>query len=129
MILLFKHFKYSIIWIFLIVLLSLIPSPNFNNSSFLIFPHFDKIIHVSLYFILTVTLLAGLNKYKHQYSRILIYTISLVITIILGGFLELVQGYMEPITGRGFDVFDFFSNIAGSLLAIFLFIIYQFSVR
>ena len=127
--LLFKHFKYSIIWILLIVFLSLFPSTSFDNSSFLIFPHFDKIIHVFLYFILTITILSGLYKYKNQYSKILIYTISLLITIILGGFMELVQGYMGPIIGRGLDIFDFFSNIAGSRLAIFSFIIYQFSVR
>lgn len=110
----FRHNLLAIIWSIIIIILCSIPGQEFPDASFIDIPHFDKIVHFGLYFILSILSIKGLNKQsqinfvkQYPYSFIVIYA------IILGISLELLQHYYIPF--RSGDYLDMLANFTGTL--------------
>lgn len=119
MIVFFKHLQFSILLLFVILILTLIPSSEVPNSSGL---ELDKVIHFILFLSFSFSLVIGLlkqyyikimNRYALQFSVI----ISLFFSILT----EVLQYFMH--VGRIFDWSDIFANICGVLVAIITFLL------
>lgn len=99
------------IYMGLIATLSLLPLRDLPDVP--MFPGEDKLIHMSMYFVMALVLLWGF-KYK-TFNRWYIYGF-----IVLWGFtMELVQLLMHA--GRHFSMFDMLANIIGATLGVILF--------
>lgn len=113
-----KHL-FPFIWFSFIVYASLTPSqdlPKFN-----LFPHFDKIVHFVIYFVLSILLVPFLLK-KDNYLKY--YLISGITSILTGILFELLQFYIGQ--GRSASPYDAIANTIGAIIGIFF---YQFFIR
>ncbi|TAH02030.1 MAG: VanZ family protein [Sphingobacteriales bacterium] len=92
------------------------------SKSFLFFEGFDKIVHLGLFFVLTVLIFNGLirqsTNYLFKFSTII--TIGLV-TSLYGGLIELIQ--WQYFTYRSGDWWDLFADTIGIAMAIFAFLL------
>ena len=73
-----------------------------------IFPHLDKIVHFSIFFLMTTFLVFGRLKKKF----------ALIFCILYALFTEIVQTFLNYRNG---SIYDFVSDILGITFAIFLF--------
>jgi len=80
------------------------------------FPHADKCIHIAMYF--GFALLLSLSSFVQKETKKI--RIELVISVLLGGLIEVAQGLLT--NNRSADIFDFLANATGaacSLLMLF----------
>lgn len=101
------------LWILLILYLSTHP---LDNAPDIDVPGFDKLVHMTMYFVLTVFLYSFTQRQKRRAltpGRSWIYAI--VLSVGYGGMLELVQEFLTKY--RQGDWFDFLANLAGAFLA------------
>jgi VanZ family protein len=81
---------------------------------------FDKLIHTTVYSILSVCFLL---PYKQQYlqtsNRFKIGLIVLLIGAFYGGFMEILQHYI--FINRSGNWYDFIANLMGSIIGVLLF--------
>ncbi|TKG93514.1 VanZ family protein [Puteibacter caeruleilacunae] len=108
------NYRKPILWIFVIFALCLTPGDRIPNTNLQLIPHFDKIVHSGLYFVLMLFLLASV----HTRTKFNILT-AMLCGLILGLFVELAQYYWIP--NRSGNWQDMLANFSGILLAIFLF--------
>ena len=78
----------------------------FEDDGPKIFPHPDKIAHFSIFFLMTILLMAG--RLKKSYA--------LIFCILYAMFTEIVQTFLNYRNG---SIFDFMSDILGIIFAIF----------
>ena len=88
------------------------------------FSHADKIMHIAMYFALTIVLIYDFwKKNKGQFRSGKFVCICILFPVLLGGIVEILQGlFFKP---RSADWFDWFADGVGVLLAyllIFLFL-------
>jgi len=114
---LFRQYWKTILWFVVIFILSTIKVSNVPHSPLFDIPHFDKIIHFSLYYILTSIWLVDHIKTQHNLSNFKFIIILLSITY--GAIMELVQKVL--IQNRSGDFFDALANTIGVTLAFILF--------
>ncbi len=84
-----------------------------------IVPHQDKIFHFVLFFIFTFFLLKDYSSSKAVFQKKWRTSILIGISILYGGIIELIQGYI--LTYRTADWLDFLANSIGTISAFFLF--------
>ncbi len=113
----FKYWKPVTIAI-LILYASITPANNLSKVNLFNIQHIDKMIHLVLYFVLSVTLYASLqrNRYSKHSQNIVI---TLFITILYGILMESFQ-YMFT-CDRSPEIFDALANTLGSILGISVF--------
>ena len=105
----------AISYTILIVVLSLSPIPRaITNFKFF---EMDKLIHLTMYFILI--LLWGINLISFKFSLIKI----LFLTIFFGLLIETLQ-YLLPL-GRYFDLCDIIANSVGAIIGIIILLFYK----
>ncbi|MCT4582003.1 MAG: VanZ family protein [Flavobacteriales bacterium] len=96
------------------MILCSIPGQEFPDASFIDIPHFDKIVHFGLYFILSLVTIKGF--YLQSSSTLLQqfpYLITLIYGTVLGLILELIQHHYIPF--RSGDPLDLLANILGAI--------------
>ncbi len=119
-----KALKYQYLtigWAAIILILCSLPSQNFDNT-IPVFAGFDKIVHLGLFFVLTVLIFNGFIKQSNNY-RFKISTVILIgiIAAVFGGIIELLQwGYF---TYRSGDWWDLLADTIGIAMAIFAFLL------
>ncbi len=117
-----KKYIKILIWSIVIANLCFAPASEINKVHINI-PHFDKIVHFGMFFILAL-LIAGLNgKYATYFNRILLP----VIAIVYGGLIELIQLWF--ISGRDGDWFDWIADNAGVVLGLMVFSFLPFQLK
>ena len=105
----------AISYTILVVVLSLSPIPRaIPNFKFF---EMDKLIHLTMYFILI--LLWGINLISFKFSLIKI----LFLTIFFGLLIETLQ-YLLPF-GRYFDLGDIIANSVGAIIGIIILLFYK----
>lgn len=102
-------YKFSLIWLVIIFILCLLPSKDFTKNNFSI-PQLDKIVHFSMFFILTILL--NFEKKTKKFKENLLKTIIISVTIAL--LTEISQKTLT--TDRQFDLLDLISDVSGSLV-------------
>lgn len=96
---------FTLIWLIIILVLCLMPANDLPKVSR--FPHLDKIVHFSLYFILTISAFATLLLLRKPTKPIL---------ILLGAFtfsfmIEILQAILP--FNRSFSILDLVANSTG----------------
>ena len=120
-----KYWKPIIIAI-IILYGSITSSNNLSKITFLKIEHIDKLIHFTLYFILSISFLTSL----HRNTRIKILNqkvITLIVVISYGLLMEVFQYYFT--NDRSAEILDIFANTFGCILGIITFpIVKQFNL-
>lgn len=113
------HNSKTILWTFVVVGVCVVPGNEIPSPPIIDIPHLDKVVHASLYFVLTLFSVASFSKQsmlkklsEKPFQSAFIYA------VLLGVLVELVQYKFIP--HRSGDVLDALANTEGSLLAIFI---------
>ena len=108
--------KVTLVYTLLIVIISLIPIPNFPIPEFKLF-ELDKFIHLSMYYVMSIMWirLDYFNESSFPFK-------SLLLVFIIASLTEFLQGVL-PI-GRYSDWADFIANSTGILIGILTYRLY-----
>ena len=102
----------TIIWSLVIVWLSLYPFET-NRQGIAAVPNADKLVHVSMYFILSMLIAWNVRLKIPLASNTILWAIF---TMLYGTIIEVFQGYMG--LGRSFEFLDILANSAGVILGL-----------
>ncbi|MBK7095547.1 MAG: VanZ family protein [Saprospiraceae bacterium] len=108
----------------LIITLSIIPQPEIETKSILLFEGSDKIIHLLMYAVLMFVWIKSKIFFSNQLIRNNWLFSGLLYCLGLGLILEILQ-YCTSF-GRSLDFFDIIANATGSLLVFIIFKIKNF---
>lgn len=112
----FKKFIPGIAWFFVVLVLMCFPGKEIPNVSWLEGINLDKVLHITVFGLLTVLFCWPFHKSSFNKKERLQYFIRIAIaTSIWGLTTELIQRYLIP--GRYFDVLDWIADSIGALLA------------
>ena len=102
------QYKFTILLVLVIALLSLVPGENMPGSFLFSIPHFDKIIHVGMYASLGfVTLVESrLNP-----PRMAIHVLLLLAIFAMSALIEILQATV--VAARSAEWFDLLANFLG----------------
>lgn len=107
--------KYTLLWSVFVLFTCLIPGKEIPQAPFITIPHFDKIVHFSFYFILSLLFLQSSKKPLSS----LYYFADILYCFVLGIVIEFIQHHYIP--NREGDIFDVFANFTGSIFGLFVF--------
>lgn len=114
-----KNIYIASVWGIIILVLSTISGKELNKLPRIPIPHFDKIVHFGLYFILSLLLASGFKQMKNEFiSKKYIY-LSSIISILYGLLMELIQKFL--CTDRSIDIYDLVANFSGILIGLILY--------
>jgi len=111
----FKKYYKTLSVFLLIIVLCFLPGNTANKLTFFDFPHFDKLVHFGMYFIFSFALFLDL-KTNTRIQKKQILLIILLLTLFIGGGIEIIQNYFIP--QRFGDWFDLLADFFGSLVFI-----------
>jgi len=113
----FQYWK-TIVWLTIVFFLSTMTVPDVSSVPLVNIPHFDKIIHFSMYFILaTLWMLDDFKKTKA--FRMFNLIIIMIFSISYGLLMEVVQQII--VQDRTGDILDVLANTIGVIIAILIF--------
>ena len=104
------YFWKPILWLAFICYGLFIPASSLPSKPFLNIPHFDKLVHFSLFFVFCLLLFRPFKKLESKY-----YFLAPFTAITFGGILEWAQRLIS--VTRSSDFYDFIANASGILLA------------
>ena len=113
-----KLFWRNILWAMIIFILCSIPGDDLPKTSAVSIPHFDKLVHFGMFFIMGIFLIAEL-RYQTKFNKLTRVSIALSLIAIYGGFIEYLQ--QNFFSNRSGDFWDLFADILGGILAILLY--------
>jgi VanZ family protein len=107
-------------WAFVVFIAISLPGSRLPDSDLLKLPHFDKLVHTVLFFVLAILLAYGFFKQgKNTISGRHYFTFTLVLGIIYGMLTELLQYWL--ISERHGNLWDFAANIIGTVFGLLIF--------
>ena len=104
------------VWMFIVIILSLMPGNKVPGLNWFSIFHIDKIAHLCFYFVMCILMYQSIvreNFVKRLKPRALAY--SVIFAFGVGIFMEILQSNLNA--GRYFDIFDILANVAGAILA------------
>lgn len=113
-----KLFWRNILWAIVIFILCSIPGDDLPKTSIIIIPHFDKIVHFGMFFIMGIFLFAEL-RIQTNLKRITITGIVLFLIAVYGGFIEYLQ--QNYFINRSGDYWDLTADVLGGIFAIIIY--------
>ena len=120
---LIKQYWKTIIWLYVILFLSTIQVSQLPKASLFTIPHFDKMVHFTLYFILASVWLIDDFKKRLEFNKKILFLIVLS-SVAYGVIMEIVQKVI--VQNRDGDFFDALANAMGVAIAFLLFRYYEF---
>ncbi|MCW3127360.1 MAG: hypothetical protein JWO03_3018 [Bacteroidetes bacterium] len=114
-----SYLKYnwpSILWAAFILVICLMPGSNVPKIRI---PHFDKVVHVSIYMILGFVTYYGWTR-QRQYILLHAKTVMKVILVLTtyGLLIEVLQGTLTA--DRSFDLWDALANSVGAVAGTYV---------
>jgi VanZ family protein len=108
----YKRYKWTIIWTSVILVLCFLPSNKFPDSDWFALLKFDKLVHFGMYFLLYVLLRyeVFIKRINKPYEEFFILTYC----VFWAGVSELIQEFFIPT--RFGDIYDFIANSAGIIV-------------
>ena len=106
-----KYFWKPMLWIVVIAVLSLLPGDELPQNTFLI-PHFDKIVHIGMYFMSCLFLISPFEKIKIGKG----YWAAFLFSLVLGGLFEVLQATIARNRSGNYE--DFIADTIGAALAL-----------
>jgi len=115
---LLRYHVFTIICGIGILILCSIHLPQQNNIP--VIPNFDKIVHFTMYFILSISFVVETTMTKSNTRKNILwaYVAALLLSALLGGLIEYIQGYLTDY--RSADIMDWLFDLGGSLTACLL---------
>lgn len=111
------YFWKPLLWLAIICYLLFIPANDLPTGLFFRIPHFDKIVHFSLFFVFCLFMLRPLKRLNLNH-----YLIAPSISIISSGMLEFIQHTLS--NSRSSDFYDFIANSIGICSAVLFFYLF-----
>jgi VanZ family protein len=108
------YFWKPLLWLAIICYALFVPASDLPVKPFLNIPHFDKMVHFTLFFVFCVFLLRPFKKLNTSY-----YLWAPAISVALSALLEFSQRIVTP--SRASDFYDFLANTTGVLAATLFF--------
>jgi len=108
------HFWKPILWLAFICYGLFIPASSLPSKPFLNIPYFDKMVHLSMFFIFCLLLFRPFKKLGFKY-----YFLAPATAIVFGAILEWAQRSISAT--RSSDIYDFLANATGIMLATFFY--------
>lgn len=105
------------LWLAIICYALFIPAKELPVKPLFKIPHFDKMVHFALFFVLCVLLLRPFKKLELRY-----YLIAPVISVIFSGLLEFSQQMLSK--SRSSDIYDFLANTLGIFTAVLFYYLF-----
>lgn len=102
------------LWLLIMCYLLFIPASQLPSEPFLKIPHFDKIVHFSMFFILCLLLFRPVKQHTPNF-----YFWAPLLALLLAVVLEFTQHRISA--SRHTDVNDFLANTAGLITATVFF--------
>jgi VanZ family protein len=114
-----KHHVPTLLQATLILVLCGIPGKDIPHISFLELLSFDKFVHASIFFLLTLFAIRGCllspQLVLHRHAKLIAVTSA----IVYGGLVEVMQA--TCFQDRTADIYDFIANSFGCLMAMFFY--------
>ena len=111
------YFWKPILWLAIICYALFIPANDLPTKFLFKIPHFDKMVHFTLFFVFCLFMLRPLKKLKLNY-----YLLAPLISISLSAILEFSQHLLS--NSRSSDVRDFIANSMGAVAAVMFFYLF-----
>ncbi len=111
------YFWKPLLWLAIICYLLFIPANDLPTGFFFSIPHFDKIVHFTLFFVFCLFLLRPLKRLNLNH-----YLLAPLVSIISSGLLELIQHSLSAT--RQSNIYDFLANSIGVLSAVLFFFLF-----
>jgi len=108
-----KRYKYSLLLSLIILYLSLKNADELNKVQFLNIPNFDKIVHLSMYFVLMSLIIFETRKTALKIHSLLLLALF---PFFYGILLEILQATIT--TTRNGSIYDAIFNTLGIILSI-----------
>ena len=105
-----RYFWKPIFWLAFICYGLFIPAGSLPTKPFLNIPHFDKVVHFSMFFMFCLLLFRPFKKLEFKY-----YFLAPLTATAFGAILEWAQRLIS--VSRSSDIYDFFANAIGILMA------------
>jgi VanZ family protein len=107
-------FVKPIIWLCIIFALCLMPVEDLPGKSLGRIPHFDKLVHFGMYFILAVLIFRPLKSLKLR-----VWPVTLLISLLIGGMIEILQFAITNYRSASWG--DFSSDFAGAVVGLLVY--------
>jgi len=114
-----KKYWLSIIWSIIIIIFCSLPNSNIPRNRIISIPHFDKIIHFGIYFILSLLILYETKIKIGKKKTVFIFTS--IFSFVLGLLIEIEQHYL--INSRTGDLYDLIADVLGTITGIIFFVL------
>lgn len=111
------YFWKPLLWLAIICYLLFIPANDLPTGFFFRIPHFDKIVHFTLFFVFCLFMLRPLKRLNLNH-----YILAPLISITSSGILEIIQHTLSAT--RQSDIYDFFANSTGIISAALFFYLF-----
>jgi len=111
------YFWKPLLWLAIICYLLFIPANDLPTSFFSRIPHFDKMVHFTLFFVFCLFLLRPLKRLNLNH-----YLIAPSVSILSSGLLEFIQHTLS--NSRSSNIYDFLANSIGVLAAVLFFYLF-----
>lgn len=112
-------FLLSLIWVDVIVFLSLMSPDDLPETPLINIPHFDKLVHAGMYFILAILLVNPLQRVKLP-----AYFYTVIFSVLLGGGLEIIQQTLT--SNRTGSWYDLLANVLGTAGGL---VLYYYTIK
>ncbi|RWU05505.1 VanZ family protein [Pedobacter chitinilyticus] len=120
-----KYQRWAILWTIITLVLCNIDLSSNGGPGFF-FTGFDKLAHLSFFYVLTILLFYGKIRYQHNYSfRSLTIFKIILISALIGGGIELLQ--WKVFTYRSAEWWDFTCDMIGCLMGVFSYVLLHLS--
>ncbi|MDR0981912.1 MAG: VanZ family protein [Culturomica sp.] len=100
----------NILWAIVIFVLTTVPARDVPQISLI--PHFDKIVHFGMFFVMAL-LLCNEFEYQTKWRQSVIYVTAVAVAFIYGGVLEILQ---EHYFKRSGDIYDLIADFLGAIV-------------
>ena len=108
----------NIIWAIIIFVLCSIPGNDLPKTSALSIPHFDKIVHFGMFFVMGIFLFSEISI-QTKLKRISITSIILLMIAIYGATIEYLQ--QNYFINRSGDYLDLLADVLGGIIAVIMY--------
>jgi VanZ family protein len=102
------------LWLCIIVTLCLMPPQDIPGKSLMRVPHFDKMVHAGMYFVLALLIIRPFKTF-----RIPVWTGTLAFSLFIGGIIEILQWAVT--SERSASWGDFSADMAGALAGLLIY--------
>lgn len=106
-----KYFWKPLLWIIVVAVLSLLPGDDLPQKTFAI-PHFDKIVHIGMYFMSCLFLISPFQKLRVGKG----YFAAFLLSLFLGALFEILQSTIARNRSGNYE--DFFADLIGAAAAL-----------